>query len=385
MKTSEFSHILTKFLSQAISSEELDCLNKHLEETKDDSTFRSYVEIDYTTKYLMSKYDSSKAKKELLTTIRHDKKRVKHLQIIQYAKYAAMVVLFLGFAFLYWNHNYRPFTSEKVAVEDQITLRLSDGSVQTISESQNSSVYDKKGDRIGLQQGNQLVYHKGGKAKELVYNSVTVPYGKKFTLILSDGTKAHLNAGSSLRYPVEFLKNHKREIYLSGEGYFDVTEDKESPFVINTNQLNVRVLGTSFNLSAYPEDEIVRTVLVEGSVGLYEENTDFDEHSAQLQPGHMAVWNRAEKSMKISEINTQLFTGWMYGRIIFSHMPFEDIIKKLERNYNVEIENRYEALNKIRFNASFDTETITEVFEAFSKNYPLKFKVLGKKVIIDKP
>lgn len=385
MTTKEFVHILSKFLSQAISSEELDCLNKHLEETKDDSTFRSYVEIDYTTKYLMSKYDSSKAKKELLTTIRHDKKRVKHLQIIQYAKYAAMVVLFLGFAFLYWNHNYRPFTSEKVAIEDQITLRLSDGTVKTISESENSSVYDKKGNRIGLQQGNQLVYHKGGKAKELVYNEVTVPYGKKFTLILSDGTRAHLNAGSSLRYPVEFIKENKRQIFLSGEGYFDVTEDKERPFVINANQLNVRVLGTSFNLSAYPEDEIIRTVLVEGSVGFYEENTDYDERATKLAPGHMAVWDRTDKSMKVSEINTQLFTGWMDGRVIFSHMPFEDIIKKLERNYNVEIENRYKALNKIRFNASFDTETITEVFEAFNKNYPLKFEVVGKKVIIDKP
>lgn len=385
MTTKEFVHILSKFLSQAISAEELDCLTKHLETTNDNSTFRSYVEIDYTTKYLMSKYDSSKAKKELLTTIRNDKKKVKHLQIIQYAKYAAMVVLFLGLAFLYWNHNYRPFTSEKVAVGNQITLRLSDGTVKTISESENSSVYDKKGNRIGLQQGNQLVYHKGGKAKELVYNEVTVPYGKKFTLILSDGTRAHLNAGSSLRYPVEFIKENKRQIFLSGEGYFDVTEDKERPFVINANQLNVRVLGTSFNLSAYPEDEIIRTVLVEGSVGFYEENTDYDERATKLAPGHMAVWDRTDKSMKVSEINTQLFTGWMDGRVIFSHMPFEDIIKKLERNYNVEIENRYKALNKIRFNASFDTETITEVFEAFNKNYPLKFKVVGKKVIIDKP
>ena len=133
------------------------------------------------------------------------------------------------------------------------------------------------------------------------------------------------------------------------------------------------------------EDENIRTVLVEGSVGFYDSTTDFDETSRRLVAGEMAIWEKDLKTLEFRETNTDLFTGWMDGRIIFSHMPFEDIIKKLERNYNVIIQNNYQELNDIRFNASFDTETISQVFEAFNKNYPMKFTVTGKNVIIEKP
>ena len=386
MRFSNFEIQMAKYLTNAISSEELDELNGSLNKSGNHNVFRTYLEIDFFTRHVMSEYNTGGAKKKLLDTIRKDKKKVRRLHFFQFAKYAAVILVCLTLGYFYWDHNFNSnFSQVSENPESQITLQLSDGSIKTISEAGNASVYDKDGTRVGLQQGNQLIYHKGKKAKNLVYNTVNVPYGKRFVLILSDGTKAHLNAGSSLRYPVEFIEDKPRQIFLTGEGFFDVSEDKTSPFIINANELNIRVLGTKFNLSAYPEDENIRTVLVEGSVGFYDSTTDFDETSRRLVPGEMAIWEKELKTIEFRETNTDLFTGWMDGRIIFSHMPFEDIIKKLERNYNVIIQNNYQELNDIRFNASFDTETISQVFEAFNKNYPMKFIVNGKNVIIEKP
>ena len=386
MRFSNFEIQMAKYLSNAISSEELDELNGSLSKSGNHNVFKTYLEIDFFTRHVMSEYNTGGAKKKLLDTIRKDKRKVRRLHFFQFVKYAAVLLVCLTAGYFYWDHNFNSnFSQVSENPESQITLQLSDGSIKTISEAGNASVYDKDGTRVGLQQGNQLIYHKGKKAKKLVYNTVNVPYGKRFVLILSDGTKAHLNAGSSLRYPVEFIEGKPRQIFLIGEGFFDVSEDKNSPFIINTNELNIRVLGTKFNLSAYPEDENIRTVLVEGSVGFYDSTTDFDETSRRLVAGEMAIWEKDLKTLEFRETNTDLFTGWMDGRIIFSHMPFEDIIKKLERNYNVIIQNNYQELNDIRFNASFDTETISQVFEAFNKNYPMKFTVTGKNVIIEKP
>ncbi|AYN67944.1 FecR family protein [Euzebyella marina] len=386
MRFSNFEIQLAKYLTNAISSEELDELNGSLSKSGNHNVFRTYLEIDFFTRHVMSEYNTGGAKKKLLDTIRKDKRKVRRLHFFQFVKYAAVLLVCLTAGYFYWDHNFNSnFSQVSENPESQITLQLSDGSIKTISEAGNASVYDKDGTRVGLQQGNQLIYHKGKKAKKLVYNTVNVPYGKRFVLILSDGTKAHLNAGSSLRYPVEFIEGKSRQIFLTGEGFFDVSEDKNSPFIINANELNIRVLGTKFNLSAYPEDENIRTVLVEGSVGFYDSTTDFDETSRRLVPGEMAIWEKELKTIEFRETNTDLFTGWMDGRIIFSHMPFEDITKKLERNYNVIIQNNYQELNDIRFNASFDTETISQVFEAFNKNYPMKFTVTGKNVIIEKP
>ncbi|WP_209400088.1 FecR family protein [Pseudozobellia sp. WGM2] len=386
MKESGFDNKVAKFLTHSISSEELDDLNLKLKDEVYHKVFRSQIEIDYTTRHIMSRYNADKAKQQLLNKIRQDKRSIRRLNLYRFGKYAALVVVFFGLGYLYWDHNFRQGKSQVVAKNiEQITLELSDGTVKTISEMGNVSVHNKNGKRVGLQQGNQLIYHKGNKAKELVFNTVKVPYGKRFVLILSDGTRAHLNAGSSLKYPVEFIKGHSRKVFLNGEGYFDVTEDKSHPFVINANELNIQVLGTKFNLSAYPEDEQITTVLIEGSVAFYDTSSEFDESSERLVPGHMAVWEKQDKTLEFKEADTDLHTGWMDGKIIFSHMPFEDILKKLERNYNVHINNTYEELGQVRFNASFDTETITQVFEAFSKNYPMKFQVNENEVIISKP
>lgn len=265
---------------------------------------------------------------------------------------------------------------------EEITLLLENGIIKVISEDGTSEVMDKNGNVVGKQRGNQLVYEVKNSPEELAYNTLTVPFGKKFELLLSDGTIAHLNAGTSLKYPVTFLPGKERQVFLNGEAFFDVANDLDHPFVINADELNIRVLGTKFNVSTYAEDDVTDVVLVEGSVGLYTESEKFDEGSFLLKPGNKGSFNRLESTITSEIVLTSIYTSWINGELVFRNMTFENILAKLERNYNVSITNENLEMANEKFNASFRNESIEKVLEYFQSVYKLNFTIHGKEIII---
>ncbi|MEM9142728.1 MAG: FecR domain-containing protein [Bacteroidota bacterium] len=380
--------IIIKYLTRSISSGELDHLISWLEKKDNQRKFRSFIRTNYAISYTMGKYDSDKAKKQLLQRIQRDKRSFRRGKMAKLLKYAAIALFFLVLGALYKegapNQGVIP---SKPGGEDRVTLELEDGRVKVLSGQDNSSILDNEGERIGLQNGNQLIYHRTSKGKRLVYNTLNVPFGKRFMLILSDGSKVHLNSGSTLRYPAQFVKGKKRLVFLEGEAFFDVAKDNGQPFVVKAEGLNIKVLGTQFNLSAYKEDVGVKTVLVEGSVGFFRKDEDLDAQAKEiLTPGFMATFQKGTKDMVFDEVDTSLYTGWMDGKVIFSHMPFKEILKRLERNYDITILNKNKALEGVRFTASFDTETITDILEAFKKSYPLDFRMQDDThIIIEEP
>lgn len=381
-----FENNTVKFFTESISSEELDSLILGLENDESISLFQSYLKIDYTTRYNMSQYNSEKLKDLLSKKIRAEKRSHSKLFVKGLLKYAAVGLLFVLIGFLYQQMTEVDESVHKSIIDaNSITLTLSDGSVKEIAEEESISIIDHKGSRIGLQKGNQLIYHKAALANKIAYNTLYVPYGKQFTVILSDGTKAYLNSGTSLKYPIEFNKGEQRQVFLKGEGFFKVSKDTERPFVINTSELNVQVLGTEFNLSAYPEDENIETVLVEGSVGFFEKESKFDKKNQKLEPGYMARWEKLEGKISFKETNVNLYTGWMDGKIIFNDIPFREIVKKLERNFNVSITNTYEELENKRFTATFDTETIMQILTVFNTYHPIQYIIDGDQIKIEKP
>jgi len=388
MGNSKINNVITKYFTQSITSEELDQLTHWLDKDGSSKTFRSFVGINYAINYTMGQYNSDRTKRLLLETIRKDKSSLRKLKVRKLLKYAAVALVFLGIGLVYQQISTSGDTVESIEdQQDKITLQLSDGSTKVLSSEENVSVLNNKGNRIGLQNGNQLIYHKSTAEKELVFNTLKIPYGKRFMLVLSDGTRVHLNAGTTLKYPVEFIKGKYRQVFLEGEAYFDVAKDPKHPFVVNTDDINIQVLGTRFNLSAYSEDAATNTVLVEGSVGFFEKGKKFDSKSdATLDPGFMATWKKEDGSISYSEVDTDMYTGWMDGRIIFNHIPFDDILKKLERNYDVKITNKDAELADTRFTASFDTETIEQILNAFKKSYPLQYVIMDdNQITIQQP
>lgn len=303
------------------------------------------------------------------------------IQLPSLIKYAAILLVAISLGLGIWNRNRS--VAEQLRQEDAVTLRLNSGEIKVISTEDLQTLVNSKGEIIGRQNGSQLDYSVSNETVGLAYNELKVPYGKRFTVILSDGTIVKLNAGSSLKYPVKFLDGQNRHVLLTGEGYFDVHKDKDHPFIVTGGDRDVRVLGTKFNISAYSEDREIKTVLVEGSVSVYGAQEGYDEKTAKLlEPGYKAEWDKFYKKMVFEKVDTDWYTGWVDGKLVIKSMLFKNIIRKLERQYNVRIQSDYSKLDNQVFTATFDVETLPEVLKTFTEETPFEFQIKGDRVTI---
>jgi ferric-dicitrate binding protein FerR (iron transport regulator) len=335
-------------------------------------------------KYLQyESIDLDKAKKQVFAKVRKRKtSRFRSLIL----KYASAAVVTFGVVYFYSiNEKSKISLSNTLEISDEvITLQLENGDIEIINQEGEQVVRDNKGSIVGTQKGTNLVYKKELTTEELVYSTVNVPYGKKLQVELSDGTIVHVNAGSSLKYPVQFNQDQNRQVFVKGEAYFEVTEDKDHPFVVTMNNRNIRVLGTKFNVSSFDDDENISTVLVEGSVRLYSAAENYSlANSTALKVGYLACWNKSDQQMSLEEVDTRIYTAWINGKMIFKNTSFKSIRKKLERKYNVEIINNNKILDENLYNASFDVETIEQVLNTFSENFAIDYTIANNQIIIN--
>ncbi|RXM46179.1 FecR family protein [Flavobacterium sp. YO64] len=296
-------------------------------------------------------------------------------------QYAAMFFCVLGLVYVF---QYKTGKQNNKAVSpNAIQLVLENGDIQILNPNGEQQIIKKNGEVVASQKENEINYHSAKSMNKLVYNEIKIPYGKTFKITLSDGTLVNMNAGSSLKYPVQFIKGHNREVALEGEAFFDVAKDKAHPFIVKTRGVNVKVLGTKFNVSSYKEDTDINTVLVEGSVSLSDAanaNT-----KTMLVPGEKGSWNSRNMEIAKEKVDTRFYTEWINGEIVFRKTAFKDIIIKLERTYNVTIENNRKDILDKKFNASFNKniESIEKVLETMSKIQGFTYKIEGKLIKIN--
>jgi transmembrane sensor len=384
MKTTKGKNLIAKYFANSISASELDDLISLLEKQDTEDLFISSSKIDYAIRNNMSQYNTKKSEKLLLDKIKKDKSILNRFKIKKVFKYAAIAILFISIGYYIHVDNKAEKIDVTTVKQNEIILQLDNGNIKVLSEDGTEKVVNKDGTVIGSQKGNQLIYDNKPNIEKLVYNTLTVPYGKRFELKLSDGTHIYLNAGTSLKYPVKFLKGKKRQVFLNGEAFFDVTKDANHPFIVNMNNVGIKVFGTKFNASSYPESESINTVLVEGSVSIFNNNKVYNEKTASiLNPGYIASWNKFNKKVSIEKADIEMHTAWIDGRILFRHLPFKNIIKQLERHYDVTIMNNNKKLDEEFFTASFDIETIEQVLETFHKNYNLNYSKINNQIIIN--
>ena len=378
----EIENLIVKYITQSINAKELDVLVDWIQTKSNVQEFKSYVNTHYAIIFSMNELDSDKIKKELLLRIRKDKSIYSKLKVRSILKYAAIAIIFISVGYFYQDFSKVQSGNDIVPQEEFITLEMDNGTVKIISEDGTSKVKDKKGNVVGEQNGAQLVYNNKGEVEKLEYNTLNIPYGKRFELLLSDGTKVHLNAGTSLKYPVKFLEGEIRHVFLSGEAYFDVSENKENPFIVNADDLNIEVLGTAFNVSTYPEDLNTDVVLVEGSVSLYTGKENDVKSNTLLEPGFTGSFNKKEKSISTKPVITSIYTAWIYGELVFRNIMFSNILKKMERHYNVQITNTNLKLTDEKFNASFGDEPIEKILNYFEITYGVEFTMEENNEII---
>ena len=210
-----------------------------------------------------------------------------------------------------------------------------------------------------------------------------VPVGQREQITLPDSSKVWLNAGTLLIYPTVFAEGN-REVYLSGEGYFDVRKSLRQPFVVKTNLLNVEVLGTKFNLSAYPQAEKVTTTLEQGSVRILLHNPSLSEHSFVLKPDERLSYIPATGAVEKSIVKAADYSDWREGGLMFNQCSFMEILNTLERTYQVKIHLLNSSYSRNSLTIHFDrNESIENIMMLVKEMIPeLEYRIVGKELYI---
>ncbi len=221
------------------------------------------------------------------------------------------------------------------------------------------------------------------KENTTISQEISTNFGARMKFQLSDGTTVHLNSGSKLVFPSKFL-GHTRKVELIGEAFFEVAPNPSNPFIVKTRAFNVKVLGTSFNLKAFPELNEISTTLVSGSVILETEEAGVSSQIASLMPSDRAVYNSKSKRIQISkQLDLDKFIAWKEGKLVFSNDPIDELAEKLGTWYNVTVKIGNPALGKHRFTATFTDEPIEQVLDLLSKSAPLKYKIVSASKLKD--
>lgn len=240
--------------------------------------------------------------------------------------------------------------------------------------------------------------------KSISQNEVYVPKGQKSQLTLSDGTKIWLNSESKITYPTKFSMGSDRNVYLEGEAYFKVTKNCKVPFIVNTDKINIKVLGTSFNVKSYTADKTIETTLIEGKVSIQKKSYNQTAKSWDLNPNQKAIFNKATHSLLVEDLNvkpevaesnakditpgcytnSQAVTSWKEEILIFDNESLAEITTKLERWYGYNIEVKDAELLENRYKGKFENlESVNQVLDVISVTTPIRYTINGRNIIIE--
>ena len=203
--------------------------------------------------------------------------------------------------------------------------------------------------------------------------------GEKSYLQLPDGTKVWLNSCTTLEY-AENYGHSNRSIYLDGEAYFEVAKNKDLPFVVKANGIDVKAIGTAFNVSAYMEDSQLTTTLFNGKVAVQPTLT---KQEVLLEPNQVAVYDKSRNKIEVVPYDKKLFAQWRRGFLSFKMMYLQDITKLLERNYNVVFRYENQGIKKLRFSGSFrNNEDLSEILNVIKTNTGIRYQILKDTIVI---
>ena len=312
-------------------------------------------------------------------------------QVKRYLKYAAIIVAFVLAGGTWWMVKENP--EEIISVELSETSMLSPGTPKAyilFSSGQRMDLTTTEHDTMIMEKGMQVRVGSSGKIsyvpgdsgsilkQEIVYNTIVVPRGGEYKLELADGTLVWLNSDSELRYPVKFAGS-QRDVWLKGEGYFEVSKNPEKPFRVVVDDMIVKVLGTSFNINAYKDRGNILTTLVSGKVDIQ----DMSGKSLVVMSPNQQVDFRHGK-ISVQEVDVTRFVSWIDGKFYFNDMTLENIMSQLQRWYDIEVFFVDEELKSYPFTGVIRRDfTAGQIFEIIEKTTRLKFNVRGKCVTVN--
>lgn len=389
MDENRFDILTGKYLTNELNSVEVLELENILSLKEDyQHEFKEYVDINSLIEESKVNVNPQEAFEDFLKTIEKPKK----FQLKKVLNYVALIsgilLLVVGGNFVFNNIKSDPREVLVIPNEDVI-LYHENGRSRKVEIDYNKALRNEFSKFEGFKVGDEIIYEtdRTKLATEIINYTLQVPFGKKFGVILSDGTKVYLNSGSSITYPNAFNASEQRIVTLQGEGYFEVTPNKNKPFIVKTDLLTVRVLGTKFNVSAYKNDNNNSITLVEGKVAVAK-STAFNNSKSKsiiLMPNQRAFVERnaSNKIFKKSTKNLSKYISWKNKELEFKNDKFIDIIRKLERNFNVKIVSKNKRLNDIEFTGNFNKQDVFDILDSFRVHTPFTYSVDNNSIIIE--
>jgi ferric-dicitrate binding protein FerR (iron transport regulator) len=317
---------------------------------------------------------------DLWKRIQNESKTSKQEVLLKFTKYAAILVLvFFSGAVSYHIYQDTPIQqqfqlAEAIpAAKGEAMIVLADGSTVSLDKQMSEISYSQDGKQLIVNK--DTVRQKPGSENESI-NKVIISYGKKSMIVLSDGTKIWLNAGSQLIYPSVFT-DKIRQVKLVGEAFFDVAKNPKKPFIVNTSDLSVHVLGTRFDISAYPDDKVIQTVLEEGKVSLkYSANGILGrEYVVEMEPNQMVELEKSTGKVSRSMVDVSKYVAWKGGLLEFEKAELGRALKQVERFYDIKIFLPDQTISSYKLSGKLDLKDEPEkVLNVIKLTVPIDWK-----------
>ena len=388
------SDLIAKDIKGSITSKELIELNAWRKKSVENETvYQNYID----TKKQLSKlkeFNSVNASKAW-SNIEDELFLSKTISLFpnRFLKYAAAILIplmLVGGGYLYF--------STPTAIESQLytldktikpgvqkaTLVLSDGGTHDLIGANSEKVMNDAGIEI-VNEGNALSYVSSTTTADgftpATYNQLITPVGGGYNLKLADGTNVWLNSDSEIKFPVEF-SDSTRHVFLKGEAYFQVAHNG-LPFIVSSGDMDIRVMGTSFNVSAYANDLEYKTTLTEGQVRVDYLDVKKNKTHKFLTPNKQATINLNETGIALSEVDASQYSSWIDGKFEFSKEPLPQVLKRLSRWYGFEFEFENKAAMEFHFSGRLDKqEKISTLLEMLELTTKVKFSVKENKIVV---
>ena len=380
----EIARIIQKSLKGKLSeSEERQLSGWRKVSDENERAFQRMISEDFYTIGMekLEMYDSRVAYGRFLQ--KKYQQRRKRRFLINMARVAAVALPFVIALVLYVGLNreeeqmVRPSLASNILPgTSKAVLTLANGQMIPLGKEATDSTIITDGTQISAS-GSGVTYASGVESESVVYNKLEIPRGGEFCLTLSDGTRVWLNSETSIQYPVAFGAKERR-VFVQGEAYFEVAKDAKKPFTVQFMSSSVTVLGTSFNIRAYPEEKRSQTTLAEGSVRIYSPGS-----SMLLKPGEQAEVSALSGEMVKQEVEVKNFTSWKDGRFVFEQQPLEDIMRTLERWYDIRVIFKDEGAKRISLSGNLKRYgDFSQVMKMLQMTGDVRFELHGNDVYI---
>jgi ferric-dicitrate binding protein FerR (iron transport regulator) len=320
------------------------------------------------------------------------KNKVRRIKIRRRLSWAASVLLVISlgtFGYLYLNEKDRDyqFISSVAPEKSEARMVLSTGEEIALKKDNSTIALNNAASQVTVNDSIiDLTENKDTGKQTIQMNEVVIPYGKKSELLLADSTKVWLNAGSRLAFPSRFTQN-TREVFLEGEACFEVAKNEKQPFIVKAGNLDVRVVGTHFNVTAYPADATIETVLLEGSVAVEKPKAfGLGKTEVVLKPSQKASFEKEGSEFTVTdEADVDIYIAWTYGWLKYDRESLWSVLRKVERYYNVEIQLPANYPGDDLITGKLDLkESLDAVMVVLADASRFEYRINGNNVFIEK-